>query len=182
MEENFEPLESRTYSTGSTKPPKKSGCLIAALLMLAIFFIGIVSSLGLINFRLLRRIEITNPNETESILVSDPEEAEADSAVKTAEIPNPLGLSGESIPLIYQMYYQLPNGLLITHVAPGSCADAVGIEEGDILLQVENQGITGIQELDTALSAYVPGDTVKLLIYRQGKQYSVSVTLGEYHD
>ncbi len=177
MEEHFEPLESRTYSTGSTKPPKKSGCLIAFLLMVAIFFIGIISSMGLMNFSLLRRIEISDPNETVSIVVYDPTESIDPAQTAKAGITNSLGITGESIPLVYQMYYQLPNGLMITAVEPGSAADSAGIGPGDILLAVENVPITGPQELETALFDLSAGDTVKLTVYRNGNQNSVSVTL-----
>ena len=407
MEEYFEPLEPRTYRTGSTKPPKKNGCLIATILIIAIFFIGLFSVLGLFNFSLLRRIEITNPNETVSIVVSDPLDETAstpsvamdnemgieitDSPVSYENVPETdglslqeiyekvidsvvsiictypggsstgtgvildtagyvitnahvvedasniqvlltdgrqleatligadtisdlavlqirannlvaaqlgdssvlrvgdvvvaigdplgvalrgtmtdgivsainrdvtvdgrvmsliqtnaalnsgnsggpllncygqvigintmkigdsvsaagveglgfaipsttvediinqllqqgyvsgrpsLGISGESISLVYQMYYRLPNGLLITAVEPGSAADTVGIQEGDVLLRIENTHISTPQALETALYSYAPGDTVQLIIYRQGKQYSATVTLDEYH-
>lgn len=179
MEEQFEPQESRTYSTGSTKPPKKSGCLIAFLLMVAIFFFGIFRSLGLFNFSLLRRIEITDPNETVSIVVYDPDEDSDPLQTAKAGSSNFLGITGESIPLVYQMYYQLPNGLMITTVEPGSASDSVGISPGDILLSVENMPVTDLQELETALHGHSPGDTVWLTVYRNGTQNSVSVILGE---
>ena len=405
MEEIFEPLEPRTYRTGSTKPPKKSGCLIALILIFAIFLLGIISCLGLFNIGLLRRIEISDPNETVAIVVSDPQDEE-ETLTKTSEIPSvgiedsqisyenvpqedglslqeiyekvidsvvsitctlpggsatgtgvildevgyvvtnahvvegakaiqvlltdgrtleadmigadkisdlavlrihgdnlvaaqlgdssvlrvgdvvvaigdplgvafrgtmtdgiisainrdvtvdgrvmnliqtnaalnsgnsggplvncygqvigintmkigdsvsaagveglgfaipsttvshivnqllqqgyvsgrpSLGISVESISMVYQMYYRLPNGLLINSVEPGSAADEVGIEEGDILLRVDNTSVTTPQELESAIYKYAPGDTVKLIIYRSGRQYSVTVTLEEAH-
>lgn len=92
-----------------------------------------------------------------------------------------LGVSGERISLLYQMYYHLPSGLHITYVEPGSGADQAGIQTGDILLRFENVAITSNEELENALYTYSPGDTVKLAIYRGGKQYSVTATLGEAH-
>lgn len=178
MEEHFEPLEPRTYRTGSTKPPKKSGCLLAFILMVAIFTIGIISCLGLFNFRLLRHIEISDPNETVSIVVTGPKEDKTAGQPAVASQEPFLGISGESVSLVYQMYYHLPNGLLITAVEPGSAADAAGIKNGDVLIQVGNTPVAGPQELETALSSYVSGDTVALILYRNGKQYSVAVTLG----
>ena len=405
MEEHYESLEPKTYSTGSTKPPKKHGCLFASILIFLILAIGIVSSLGLINFRLFRKIDVSEPNETVSIMVTGPEEERlqvtsateeptiglSESPVSYENIPQEgslslqeiyvkvidavvsiscsfpggtstgtgvilstdgyivtnahvvegarsiqvlltdgrtldatligadrisdlavleiqadnlvaaqlgdssvlrvgdvvvaigdplgitlrgtmtdgivsainrdvtvdgrvmnliqtnaalnsgnsggplincygqvigintmkigdsvssagveglgfaipsttvknivdqlleqgyvsgrpsLGISGESISKVYQMYYHLPNGLHITYVEPGSAADEVGIEPGDILLRVGNTSITSNSELESALYSYVPGDIVKLIIYRNGKQYSVTVTLGEAH-
>ena len=407
MQEHYEPLEPITYSTGSTKPPRKSGCMFAFLLMLAIFLIGIISCLGLFNVRLWRSIDISDPNETVSIVVSDPEnETTSDEVVTTSEDPaihmedskisyenvpqegglslqdiyekvidsvvsiscsyyngsssgtgvilseegyivtnahvvdgakeiqvlltdgrnlnaslvgadkisdlavlkidadnlvaaklgdssvlrvgdvvvaigDPLGvalrgtmtdgiisainrdvkvdgrvmnliqtnaalnsgnsggpllncygqvigintmkigdtvsaagvvglgfaipsatvsdivnqllqqgyvsgrpalgITGESISLVHQMYYRLPNGLLINSVESGSAAALAGIKTGDILMRFENSKITGMEELENALYAHLPGETVTLIIFREGKQYSVSVTLGEAH-
>ena len=401
MYENYEPLEPRTYRTGSTRPPKKRGCLFAFILIVLIFTIGIISCLGLINIRLWRNSDVSAPSETLSIVVSDPEYettaatgedlpiANDDSAISYENIPQEgglslqeiytkvidsvvsiscsipggsatgtgviistdgyvvtnahvvegarqiqvlltdgraleatligadtitdlavleiqadnlvaaqlgdssvlrvgdavvaigdplgitfrgtmtdgivsainrdvmvdgrvmnliqtnaalnsgnsggplincygqvigintmkigdyysaagvegigfaiasatvshivnqllqqgyvsgrpsLGISGESISLVYQMYYRLPNGLHITYVESGSPAEAAGIKTGDILMRVENTAVTSNEELETALYSYSPGDTVKLMIYRNGKQYSVTVTLSE---
>ena len=401
MYENYEPLEPRTYRTGSTRPPKKRGCLFAFILIVLIFTIGIISCLGLINIRLWRNIDVSAPSETLSIVVSDPEYettaaigedlpiANDDSAISYENIPQEgglslqeiytkvidsvvsiscsipggsatgtgviistdgyvvtnahvvegarqiqvlltdgraleatligadtitdlavleiqadnlvaaqlgdssvlrvgdavvaigdplgitfrgtmtdgivsainrdvmvdgrvmnliqtnaalnsgnsggplincygqvigintmkigdyysaagvegigfaipsatvshivnqllqqgyvsgrpsLGISGESISLVYQMYYRLPNGLHITYVESGSPAEAAGIKTGDILMRVEKTTVTSNEELETALYSYSPGDTVKLMIYRNGKQYSVTVTLSE---
>jgi S1-C subfamily serine protease len=64
-------------------------------------------------------------------------------------------------------------------VESGSPAEAAGIKTGDILMRVEKTTVTSNEELETALYSYSPGDTVKLMIYRNGKQYSVTVTLSE---
>lgn len=90
-----------------------------------------------------------------------------------------LGISGEGISEFYQFYYRLPKGLYITEVDPESNAETVGIQPGDILISIDNVNITSSHVLETALYAYVPGDTVKAIIYRAGKQYSVTLTVGE---
>ena len=177
MDELFDSQEPGTYSTGSTKPPKKSGCLFAFLLMLLIFSVGIISSLGLFNIPL-RRIEVSDPNETVSIVVSDPvEKSNLVPTIKTSE-HKPLGITGENVPLVYQSYYRLPNGLLVTGVIPGSTADLAGIVPGDILLQVNYVPVTDAQEFENALGHYALGDTIILLVYRNGKQYSIPVIFG----
>jgi len=90
-----------------------------------------------------------------------------------------LGITGESVSNFYQFYYRLPQGLYITEVEPGSTADQVGIKAEDILLSIDNTRITGMDSYQTALYAYEPGDTVRIIIYRAGKQYSATVTMGE---
>ena len=90
-----------------------------------------------------------------------------------------LGVTGERVSSFYQLYYRLPQGLYITEVREGSAAHAVGIEVGDILIAIDDTAITNSDTLKTVLYSYVPGDTVQAVIYRGGRQYSVSITLGE---
>ena len=91
-----------------------------------------------------------------------------------------LGLEGEALSTFYQHYYRLPAGLYITYVVPGSDAQAKGIEDGDILLSVNNQRITTMEELKAILFDREVGENVEAIIYRGGERYRVELTLGEY--
>ena len=90
-----------------------------------------------------------------------------------------VGLSGEEVSLFYQFYYHLPSGLYITQIDPGSPAQETGLETGDILLTVDNTRIYGLADFETALYAYSPGDTLNITIYRNGQQYSGTITIGQ---
>jgi serine protease Do len=90
-----------------------------------------------------------------------------------------LGITGESISDFYQFYYRLPKGLYITDVKAGSSAEEIGIEPGDILISIDDTRITGSSSLETLLYNYAPGDTVTAVIYRSGRQYTVTLTVDE---
>ena len=90
-----------------------------------------------------------------------------------------LGMSGESVSNFYQRYYRLPAGLYITEVEEGSSADQVGIEAGDILISIDGTHITSTDDLNSILYNHEVGDTVGIIIYRSGKQYTVDLTLTE---
>ena len=90
-----------------------------------------------------------------------------------------LGLEGEPLSTFYQHYYRLPAGLYITHVDSGSDAQVKGIENGDLLLSVDNQRLTTMEELKAILFDRTVGDSVEVIIYRAGQQYRVELTLGE---
>ena len=90
-----------------------------------------------------------------------------------------LGISGEGISDFYQFYYRLPRGLYITKVEDGSSAAEAGLEPGDILVSIDETNITTNHVLETALYAYAPGDTIQAVVYRAGKQYTVTLTVGE---
>ena len=90
-----------------------------------------------------------------------------------------LGLDGEALSSFYQHYYRLPAGLYITHVVPGSDAQIKGIEDGDMLLSVNNQRITSMEDLKAVLYDQEVGDVVEAIIYRAGERYRVMLTLDE---
>lgn len=90
-----------------------------------------------------------------------------------------LGLTGESLSIFYQHYYRLPSGLYITHVEKGSDSCEKGILEGDILLSLNDTKITTMNEMKAVLNGMEVGDTLTAVIYRNGQQYSVVLTLTE---
>ena len=90
-----------------------------------------------------------------------------------------LGITGEGLSSFYQYYYQMPAGLYITALEPGSPAERCGIEPGDLLISIDDHRITDEESYKTALYNYAIGDTVTVIIYRSGNQYSVSLTLHE---
>ncbi len=90
-----------------------------------------------------------------------------------------LGITGESLPMAFRAYYRLPAGLYVTSITPGSPADTVGMEEGDILLTIDNLQIDSMEDLNTALYSYTAGDTVRITVYRNGVQMEATVTLAE---
>ncbi len=90
-----------------------------------------------------------------------------------------LGISGESLSNFYQYYYRMPAGLYITQLEEGSNAAAKGIEPGDILLSIDGTRVTDMDSMKSALLNHKIGDAVTVVIYRAGRQYSVSLILHE---
>ena len=90
-----------------------------------------------------------------------------------------LGISGESLSSLYQHFYHLPAGLYITDVAYNSPAWVCGIEEGDILLSIDNSRITDMDSLKNVLYTHEAGDQVTVTIYRNGNTASATVILAE---
>ena len=90
-----------------------------------------------------------------------------------------LGITGEDISSFYRYYYRLPEGLYITEVEESSPAADAGIAPGDILMALEGNSVPNMDALTTLLYSYEVGDTVNVIIYRGGRQYSVNLTLHE---
>ena len=90
-----------------------------------------------------------------------------------------LGLEGEALSGVYQYYYRMPKGLYITWVEPGSSAHATGIEDGDILLSLNDIPVVTMEDVKSVIFNYEVGDTVQAVIYRGGQRYLVELTLTE---
>ena len=90
-----------------------------------------------------------------------------------------IGFSGEGISLFYQRFYRLPSGMYITDITPGSNAEQVGLEVGDILISVDGTKVYNQSDLDTLLYGYAAGDTVPIIIYRGGYTMQARLTLEE---
>lgn len=90
-----------------------------------------------------------------------------------------LGVEGEYISMFYQRYYRLPSGLFITSVSPDSQAAQQGIQEGDILIAVDDTKVYTMEDLNTLLYNYNAGDLVSLTVYREGQVQTIQLVLEE---
>ena len=69
-------------------------------------------------------------------------------------------------------------GAIITSVAPGSAAEAAGIELEDIVVGVGDKTITTADELRNAIGLLSAGEKVRIRLVRGGKPRTVTATLG----
>jgi aminopeptidase N len=69
-------------------------------------------------------------------------------------------------------------GVKLSGVTPGSPADKAGVRAGDIIVGMAKLEVADLQGLTDALRAHKPGDTVPLLVIRDGKPLTLEVTLG----
>ena len=90
-----------------------------------------------------------------------------------------LGILGESVPLFYQRYYRMPAGLYITSVEENSSAAKVGIALGDVLISLDGVRITDMESLTSLLYSYEVGERAEAVIYRGGRQYTVTLAIQE---
>ena len=91
-----------------------------------------------------------------------------------------LGLTGESVTLFDQAYFNIPQGLYLNSVDPDSDASDHGIAPGDILVSLNGQPITGQKELDSLVNSLSIGDTVSALFFTNGEEKNVTLTVTEY--
>ena len=83
-------------------------------------------------------------------------------------------------PLLGVYYEEDPatHGGRITSVMPNTGAEAANLQARDVILKVDDTDVNGIKSLQDVISSHKPGDVVKLIILRDGKEISQEATLG----
>lgn len=74
-------------------------------------------------------------------------------------------------------YYDIPQGLYVSHVLEGSDAEAQGIEKGDIIIKVNGADARQNSDVSAAKAELEIGDTIDFTVWRDGKTFDVSVKL-----
>ncbi len=163
-----------SYSTGSTRPPKSHGGLIAFLLVMVIFLCGLSTALGLMNIRLLGVLSEKEEDQTAPMAFSQ------DDSLETADddaIRFPLGFSGQEVPAFWQNYDGLPEGIYVVEVTCQPNSRSLGLQPGDVLTQINGTTVESADTLLQLLQEYEIGDPVDVTIIRSGEEYTITLTL-----
>lgn len=68
-------------------------------------------------------------------------------------------------------------GALVRDVVSGSGADAAGIVQGDVIVEIDGHPVSGSESLTAWVRSFAPGDKVSLGVARDGSIVPVEVTL-----
>lgn len=71
------------------------------------------------------------------------------------------------------------NGVKIGAVIEGSPGDKAGLKKGDIIIAVNDDKVTDLQNYTVILKKHQPGDKVQIKVLRAGKEKVVDLELGE---
>jgi S1-C subfamily serine protease len=69
-------------------------------------------------------------------------------------------------------------GVRLTGVRADSPADKAGIKAGDIIVEFDGKPVKDLYQYTEAMQARQPGDTVKIVVLREGARVELSATLG----
>ena len=89
-----------------------------------------------------------------------------------------VGISDVNKSLAEAMGLPSPMGAGINSVMPGSAADDGGILPGDIIVSVNGQSILRSGDLPHIVGLIEPGKSIKIVVYREGKQKKLTVKVG----
>ncbi|MGI9076615.1 MAG: M28 family peptidase [Gemmatimonadaceae bacterium] len=69
-------------------------------------------------------------------------------------------------------------GLRLSGVSPGSPADGAGMRAGDVIVELDGKTVTDLETYAQALYARKPGDSVAIVVLRNGERVRVNAVLG----
>ena len=69
-------------------------------------------------------------------------------------------------------------GVRLTGVRADSPGDKAGLKAGDIIVEFDGKAVKDLYEYTDALQARKPGDTVKIVVLREGARVQLTATLG----
>jgi serine protease Do len=126
-------------------------------------------------------IEIVRNGETISFIVKISEmptvEEEGSKPPKEKVFSVQTGLKVESVTTEIAKELGLPwvKGLVITEVVPGSSADDMGLQQGDIVLEANRTELSSVEEWEKVINKLKPEDTLLLLVFRNQHTYYVPI-------
>ena len=87
------------------------------------------------------------------------------------------GLKVETVTSEIAKELELPwvKGLMITEVIPGSSADDMSLQPGDVILEANRTEMSSVDEWEELINKLEPGDTLLLLVFRNGRTYYVPI-------
>jgi S1-C subfamily serine protease len=104
----------------------------------------------------------------------------ADSIIETGEAVHPyVGVSLADLSSETARQFGTESGALIAAVEGGTPAQQAGIEQGDVVVALEDEEIVDSGDLLSALRGYDPGERVTLTVVRDGQRNDLDVRLGE---
>ena len=90
-----------------------------------------------------------------------------------------IGVGVREISSDMSTYYNLPMGLYVVSVTPGSGAEKAGVLMGDVIVKADGKEVTNMDELNDIRDKHKAGETMEITVVRSGKEVSLKVTLGE---
>ncbi|MDZ7773238.1 MAG: Do family serine endopeptidase [Balneolaceae bacterium] len=73
-------------------------------------------------------------------------------------------------------------GVIVGSVEEGTPAEEAGLQEGDVVISLNDNPVRDWMSFRSAIGTSQPGDTVILIVNRDGEEMEVEVTLGELPD
>jgi S1-C subfamily serine protease len=128
------------------------------------------------------RIGFAVPSNTVKELIPD--------LIKSQQVRRPwLGIGGNPLTQEQADMLGVSQGITVSQIFPGSPAQEVGLVpfnditlRGDVIIAVDGEEVTSVEDMVTYFNTHKPGDRVKLSILRNKRPIEIEVILAEWPD
>ena len=97
-----------------------------------------------------------------------------------------IGIQGASVSSDEQEKFSIPAGVVVASVVEDGTAAQAGIQEGDIITELDGRSVSSIEGLQDTLQYYAAGETVDIVVQRADngsyQEQTLSITLGSAQD
>jgi serine protease Do len=110
--------------------------------------------------------------------------ATADQLIKTGSVHHGyLGISMNDVTPENARFFNLgdSSGAIVAQVTPNSPAARAGLQNGDVIRELNGKKLNSGSDLQLSIAGITPGTKVELGILRNGKAQNVDLTVGEYN-
>ena len=90
-----------------------------------------------------------------------------------------MGITVANVEEDHQQLFGWPAGVYVNSVEEGSCAQAAGLKQGDIITKLGDAEVSSVNELSSAKNHYKAGETAQLTVYRAGEEITLTITFDE---
>ena len=106
-----------------------------------------------------------------------------DEYITTGKISRPyIGVSYRMLTRQLAVYYDVPEGAYIFDAIQGGPANIAGIQEGDIITEVNGEVINQTNDLAQAIRKLKVGDDIEIKYYREGNTNTIRLRVGQYSE
>ena len=88
-----------------------------------------------------------------------------------------LGIVGENLTEELGNYYDMPVGIMVVQVQPGSSAAIAGMKQGDIIIEFDGERISTLEQLKEILLNKKVGDQASVKVVRGSEKVDLNVKL-----
>ena len=90
-----------------------------------------------------------------------------------------LGIAARDITSQLSEQYNVPEGVYVAEVQEFSAAEKCGLQVGDVIQKFDGKSIKTVEEINQIKSTHNSGDTVAIVVYRNGNTKTLQLTLTE---